>query len=188
MGDGIVEEYICQDSVMNKLNPKAVNVIRFYSVCSPEGSFLFAPILTVAHKNDIANGCQDALTSLVDIRTGKVLTDAVDQNEMIEYQTHPITGAAFRGVQLGCWDETIEMMRRVVPLASKISNVGWDVAITENGPVLIEANTIPGFTTAQYSGYGWVTDGYGYQPLFDAVHGIGFEDDGRYEKVVLRLS
>ncbi len=188
VGDGIVEEYICQDSVMNKLNPKAVNVIRFYSVCSPEGSFLFAPILTVAHKNDIANGCQDALTSLVDIRTGKVLTDAVDQNEMVEYQTHPITGAAFRGVQLGCWDETIEMMRRVVPLASKISNVGWDVAITENGPVLIEANTIPGFTTAQYSGYGWVTDGYGYQPLFDAVHGIGFEDDGRYEKVVLRLS
>ena len=62
------------------------------------------------------------------------------------------------------------------------------LAITENGPVLIEANTIPGFTTAQYSGYGWVTDGYGYQPLFDAVHGIGFEDDGRYEKVVLRLS
>lgn len=188
VGNGIVEEYILQDDVMNRLNPKAVNVVRFYSLCSPEGSFLFAPILTVAHKNDISNGCQDALTSLVDIRTGKVLTDAVDQNEMVEYQIHPVTGAAFQGVQLHHWEETIEMMRRVVPLASKISNIGWDVAFTGNGPVLIEANTIPGFTTAQYSGYGWVTDGYGYQPLFDAVHGIGFRDDGHYEKVILRLS
>ena len=51
----------------------------------------------------------------------------------------------------------------------------------------MEANTIPGFTTAQYSGFGRITQGYGYQPLFDAVHGIGFEDDGRYEKVVLKL-
>lgn len=188
IGNGIVEEYICQDDVLNQLNPRAVSVIRFYSVCSPEGSFLFAPVLTVANQDDISNGCQDALTSMVDIRTGTVLTDAVDQNEMTEYQTHPVTGAVFRGVQLNHWEETIEMMRRVVPLASKISNIGWDVAMTREGPVLVEANTIPGFTTAQYSGYGWVTEGYGYQPLFDAVHGIGFQDDGRYERVVLRLS
>ena len=44
-----------------------------------------------------------------------------------------------------------------------------------------------GFMTAQYAGFGWITDGYGYQPLFDAVHGKSFEDDGRYERVVLKL-
>lgn len=186
-GKGIVEEYICQDDILNELNPKAVSVIRFYSVCSPKGTYLFAPVLTVAHQNDISNGCQDALTSMVDIRTGKVLTDAVDQNKKVEYQTHPVTGMAFLGVQLNYWEETIEMLRRAVALASKISNIGWDVAITGDGPVLVEANTIPGFTTAQYHGYNWITDGYGYQPLFDAVHGIGFEDDGRYEKVILKL-
>ena len=186
-GNGIVEEYICQDEVLSELYPKAVSVVRFYSVCSPKGSFLFAPVLTVAHQNEISNGCQDALTSMVDIRTGEVLTQAVDQNEMVEYKTHPVTGKAFQGVMLPFWKETIGMMRRVVPLASKISNIGWDVAITRDGPILVEANTIPGFTTAQYSGFGKITNGYGYQPLFDAVHDIGFEDDGRYEKVVLKL-
>ena len=186
-GNGIVEEYICQNKVLSELYPKAVSVIRFYSVCSPQGSFLFAPVLTVAHQNEISNGCQDALTSMVDIRTGEVLTQAVDQNEMVEYETHPVTGKAFRGVMLPFWEETIAMMRKVVPLASKISNIGWDVAITGEGPMLVEANTIPGFTTAQYSGFGSITQGYGYQPLFDAVHGIGFEVDRRFAKVVLKL-
>ena len=186
-GNGIVEEYIRQDDVLNELNPSAVSVIRFYSLTSPYGSYLFAPVLTSALYKDIANGCQDALTAVVDIRTGKVLTDAVDQNKMAEYKVHPMTGVAFQGIQLKHWDETIEMMKRAVPLGSKISNIGWDVALTEDGPVLIEANTIPGFNTAQYSGYGWITDGYGYQPLFDAVNDIPFEDDGRYERVVMKL-
>ena len=171
----------------SELNPSAVSVVRFYSVTSPYGTHLFAPVLTSALHKDIANGCQDALTAVVDIRTGKVLTDAVDQNKMEEYTVHPMTGVAFKGLQLNHWDKTLEMLKRAVPLGNKISNIGWDVAITKDGPVLIEANTIPGFNTAQYAGYGWITDGYGYQPLFDAVNDIPFADDGRYERVVMRL-
>lgn len=186
-GNGIIEEYICQDNVLSELNPSAVSVVRFYSVTSPYGTHLFAPVLTSALHKDIANGCQDALTAVVDIRTGKVLTDAVDQNKMEEYTVHPMTGVAFKGLQLNHWDKTLEMLKRAVPLGKKISNIGWDVAITKDGPVLIEANTIPGFNTAQYAGYGWITDGYGYQPLFDAVNDIPFADDGRYERVVMRL-
>ena len=81
-----------------------------------------------------------------------------------------------------------ELMRELVPLAGKISNVGWDIALTEKGPLLIEANTIPGFNTAQYRGFGWVTEGYGYQPLFDeGMTGRPFPRE-YYEKVLLKLS
>lgn len=145
---------------------------------------MFAPVLTTALHKNIANGCQDALTAMIDIRTGQVLTDAVDQNKLVEYAAHPVTGVKFKGLQINHWEETLEMMRRAVPLVGRLSNVGWDVAITKDGPVMIEGNTIPGFNTAQYSGFHWITDGYGYQPLFDAVKGEEFKDDGRYEKVV----
>lgn len=186
--NGIVEEYICQHETLSRLNPGAVSIVRFYSVCPPSGSWLFAPVLTAALSKEISNGCQDAVTAMIDIRTGAVITDAVDQNKVEEYAAHPATGTAFKGLQIPFWEETLQMMRRAVPLASKISNIGWDVAITENGPLIIEANTIPGFNTAQYRGYGWITEGYGYQPLFDeAMNGKPFADDGRYERVVLRL-
>lgn len=185
--NGIVEAYICQHETLARLNPGAVSIVRFYTVTPPSGSYLFAPVLTTAITRDISNGCQDALTAMIDIRTGTVITDAVDQNQMMEHAVHPITGTAFRGLQIPFWEETIEMMRRAVPMASKISNIGWDVALTEDGPVIVEANTIPGFNTAQYRGYGWITNGYGYQPLFDEINGRLFVDDGRYERVVLKF-
>lgn len=186
--NAIVEEFIRQHPVMAGFNPNAVNIVRFYSVASPAGMYIFAPVLTTAVNMDISNGSQDALTAVVDIRTGKVLTDSVDQNNIIDYAAHPLTGAVFKGAELPYWDECLELLRRAVPLAGKISNIGWDVAITENGPLIIEANTIPGFNSAQYRGFGWVTDGCGYQPLFDeGLKGIPFRDDGRFEKTILKI-
>ena len=162
--------------------------MRFYSAVSPEASYLFAPVFTAATNKDISNGCQDALTAMIDIRTGEVISDAVDQNNLVDYAEHPVTGVPFKSLKMPFWQETIDMMRKAVPLADKISNIGWDVAITEEGPLIIEANTIPGFNTAQYRGFAWVTDGFGYQPLFDeGMKGIPFDGRGHYDRVVIKL-
>lgn len=184
----IVEEYVTQHSALASLNPGAVSIIRFYTITSPAGSYVFAPLLTTSISKSVSNGCQDALTTVIDINTGIVLADAVDQNKFVDYAEHPITGVPFKGMQIPYWDECIELMRRALPLASKISNIGWDFAITERGPLIIEANTIPGFNTAQYSKYKWITNGYGYQPLFDeGMTGAPLPDDGRFDRVVLKL-
>ena len=63
-----------------------------------------------------------------------------------------------------------------------------DFILDENENVFInEANTIPGFNTAQYRGYAWVTDGYGYQPLFDELNGKPFVPNDHYARVLLKL-
>ena len=137
---GIVEEYIQQHPTLAQLNPGAVSIVRFYTVTAPSGTYLFAPVLTTAIEKDISNGCQDALTAMIDIRTGVVITDAVDQNNFIDYHTHPVTGVPFPGLQL--------------PF---------------------------------YRGYAWVTDGYGYQPLFDELNGRPFVNNEHYARVLLKL-
>lgn len=188
LSPGIVEEWICQHAELDRLYPGAVSIVRFYSVCTPAGCYLFSPVLTTAVSRDISNGCQDALTTLVDIRDGKVITDAVDQISIGDHAVHPVTGVQFKGFQVPFWQETVEMMKKVVPQAYYISNIGWDVAITENGPVLVEANTIPGFNTAQYRGYAEVTNGFFYQPIFDeAMGGPAFTDFKNYEKVLIKI-
>ena len=102
-----------------------MSIVRFYTVTAPSGTYLFAPVLTTAIEKDISNGCQDALTAMIDIRTGVVLTDAVDQNNFIDYHTHPVTGVPFPGLQLPFWAETIDMMRRGSKLMSIDPRVNW---------------------------------------------------------------
>ena len=188
MPEGIVEEWIEQHPVLQELYPGAVSIVRFYSVATPAGMYLFSPVLTTAATREISNGCQDALTACVDIRTGEVLTDAVDQIAIAEVARHPVTGVAFKGLKLPFWEETIKMMSELVPLSTFISNIGWDVAIGKDGPILIEANTIPGFNTAQYRGFGYLTNGYLYQPIFDeALKGIPFSDRSNYDRVLRKL-
>lgn len=96
-GNGIIEEYICQDNVLSELNPSAVSVVRFYSVTSPYGTHLFAPVLTSALHKDIANGCQDALTAVVDIPYGKSAHRCCGSEQDGRIYGAPDDGRGFQG-------------------------------------------------------------------------------------------
>ena len=144
--NGVVEEYIIQHPDIARLNPEAVSIVRFYSVVSPEASYLFAPVFTAATNKDISNGCQDALTAMIDIRTGEVISDAVDQNNLVDYAEHPVTGVPFKGLKMPFWQETIDMMRKAVPVAPKTSTSAWEVAITEDGPLISRPTPFPAST------------------------------------------
>ena len=86
MRPGILEEFIVQHPELDRLNPNAVSIVRFYSVCTPAGAYVFTPVLTTSIDMDISNGCKDALTAIADIRTGEVITDAVDQRLLVDYR------------------------------------------------------------------------------------------------------
>ncbi len=56
---------------------------------------------------------------------------------------HPDTGAALTGVPVPFWHDAIDMVVRAhagVPEFSHFIFLGWDVAITGEGPLLVEAN------------------------------------------------
>lgn len=56
------------------------------------------------------------------------------------YSTHPETGARFEGEALSQWPELVELALKAHRTAAGWMTIGWDVTVSENGPVLIEAN------------------------------------------------
>ncbi|MGH6822020.1 MAG: sugar-transfer associated ATP-grasp domain-containing protein [Methylocella sp.] len=55
---------------------------------------------------------------------------------------HPDTGLAIVGIVLPLWRESIELVRRAHRCAfARFAFLGWDVALTNEGPVLLETNS-----------------------------------------------
>jgi hypothetical protein len=60
----------------------------------------------------------------------------------------PGTGQRVEGRRLPCFAEACELVRRSAPLFLPMRTLGWDVALTPAGPVVVEANNWWGPFTA----------------------------------------
>ncbi len=78
----------------------------------------------------------------VDIATGEVgpAFDSWVSNPCVRHEAHPETGARIAGRVLPCWPETVAMVAKCANLFPDRTMIGFDVAITDRGPVIIEAN------------------------------------------------
>jgi hypothetical protein len=61
----------------------------------------------------------------------------------LEVQTHPDTGAAIVGFQLPHWDAAKALARDAMQIWQAVGLIGWDIAITDQGPVIVEPNMLP---------------------------------------------
>lgn len=65
--------------------------------------------------------------------------------DSVPVERHPDSGAPIPGVAIPFWDEAVELARRAHREAfRRFVFLGWDIAFTNEGPLLIEANSGPG--------------------------------------------
>ena len=84
----------------------------------------------------------------VDTRVGKLKGEAIDK-DLNHFKKHPLTNIYFNNYELPYWKETKELVLKAALVNQNIQVVGWDVAITKKGPVLVEGNRRPGFDIVQ---------------------------------------
>ncbi len=59
------------------------------------------------------------------------------------FEHHPTTGARIRGRQVPMWSQVLDLARQVHAVFADQIAVGWDIAVLETGPHLIEGNKGP---------------------------------------------
>ena len=88
----------------------------------------------------------------------------------ITYEKHPDTNTTIKGFEIPYFKEGRELVEKAALRVSEIGYVGWDLAFTENGPLLIEGNHFPGHDIYQMPAL--TEDGIGVLPRFkEAMHG-----------------
>lgn len=92
--------------------------------------------------------------------SGKVLTVRTkDRFGTTDHDAHPETGAPLLGETLPQWARVLDLVHKCAPIFQPVRYQSMDIAVTPDGPVLIEINTGGGFDLPQLaSGRGFLTD------------------------------
>ena len=144
-----LEELVIQHPEMNKLCEKSVNTMRIMTFNDHGKSRIIWMGLRVGNGiNAIDNFHAKGMAVNINVSTGKLVGNAIDK-DLNEYTEHPVTHVKFDGFQIPCFKEAKEMVLKASLESDKILVVGWDVAISDKGPVIIEGNRRPGFDIVQ---------------------------------------
>lgn len=151
--DYIIEEPVVQHRDMVFGN-KSVNTIRAYTTFDKKlnKAFCIATTLRAGVGNSIIdNSHAGGLSYEIDIETGVIDSRGWGhQNAGGIY--HPNTEICMLGRKIPYWKEVIELCQNAASLIPEVAYIGWDVAITEKGPILIEGNHDPDIDVMEFVG------------------------------------
>jgi glutathione synthase/RimK-type ligase-like ATP-grasp enzyme len=164
INSALCEEFVVQHRDVSALYPLSVNTYRIVTVFTEgEPHIVYAFIRIGNGGRFVDNINAGGMAAPVNIESGIIEFPAFDKDS-IYYETHPYTGCPIKGWQLPFWSEAVETVLKAATVIPQVGYVGWDVAVTENGPLLIEGNPFPGHDILQMPPH--VPDKIGMLPQF----------------------
>ena len=143
----LVEDAIIQHKELDKLNPYAVNSFRVVTLVKDGKSYILANALRINIDDAVAIGCSDAYMRLNE--KGEICSRVVDDIANV-YEEHPMAKIKFSTVKVPFVKESFDLALKAALEVPEVRYVGWDIAITPNGPVIMEGNEYPSYGLVQY--------------------------------------
>ena len=139
----LVQKRIYQHPTMNTLCDSTINSIRLQTVMTKEGEVVpFGALLRIGRKgSSVDNWAKGGVLVGIDMEKGKLMeTGFLKPKFGASMKEHPDTKVIFKNFEIPYYKEAekkaIELHKRLY----RSHSVGWDIAITENGPMFIEGN------------------------------------------------
>lgn len=142
----LLQSALKQHESLTKIAGRAIGTVRIVTIRPEIEPEVFYALWKVPSPDAMSdNFWQDgSMITQVDKDTGQVglcRKGTGLKGDWIE--THPVSGERFDSLQVPFWEKACEMSREAHALFPEFGVIGWDVAVTEDGPVLIECNDNP---------------------------------------------
>jgi len=148
----LVEDFIEQNDFLKKIFSKSVNTVRVLTYKDKEKIKVISLILKVGISSTgyVDNIVRGGVPIAIDLGSGMLLKAHFYKNhDHIKYSKHPETKFEFQGKILPFFKEVKEIAINAHKLFPKSVVIGWDIAITENGPIIVEGNGLPDIVNMQ---------------------------------------
>ena len=139
----LLEELIVQDSRLAEFHPESVNTIRISTVNFGNTIETKWPVLRMGRGDSVVdNAAAGGIVAAIDEKKGTIIC-AGDEQRGSSYTIHPDTHKPLIGFQIPCWDELRETIKSMASMCPDCHIMGWDMALTDKGWVVVECNYGP---------------------------------------------
>lgn len=161
----VLEEIIQQGNGMAVFHPQSVNTIRYATYRRDEGFETIACFVKIGRSGNIVdNGGAGGLLAAVDKDSGLIITPGRTEYGEV-FETHPDTGVRIKGALIPNWNEAKALISELVDVLPDQRYVGWDLAYSQNGWIMVEGNSGGQFVGPQISLH------KGIRPIIDKSFG-----------------
>src|SRR5690554_991987 len=138
------EDFIEQHSLISEISPTAVNTIRVITMINdnrePE---IIGSVFRISVDCPIDNYSAGNMAAEIDKETGVVITGGIRKRSSCDeyHDLHPVTKKTIKEFVIPNWDAITKASLEAALVVPEVRTVGWDIAVTENGPIFIEGNS-----------------------------------------------
>ncbi|MBR5736506.1 MAG: hypothetical protein IKX60_06930 [Bacteroidales bacterium] len=137
----VAEELISQCDELASFHPSSVNTVRLTTVRLDNGEvyIIHRPFIRFGQGGRVVdNGGNGGIIGGIDNETG-IIYAAIDE-KMNHYIVHPDSGKTILGYRIPHWAEAKAFVIKLADVIPELRYCGWDIALTDDGWVMVEAN------------------------------------------------
>lgn len=161
----LVEEVIKQHNYLNKLYNKSINRVTVVTILYNDITYIISINLNLGNNSIVDSLKRGGMTNKIDIETGTSLHPFCDRG-LNNYYFHPVTKEKINNIKLPYINEIKSLVKDLSKIIKTVRYVSWDIAITNDGPILIGASPLPNI---YYQFYVHNEDNKGIMPLIDEI-------------------
>ncbi len=137
----IAEELIRQSAETAVFHPKSVNTVRVMTFRTRDEAAILGAVFRIGRGDSVVdNAGSGGMIAEINPETGLVIGDAITEAGE-KFASHPDSGTRIDGAALPKWEELLELSKTLASMLPDQKYVGWDLALTDQGWVMVEANS-----------------------------------------------
>lgn len=144
--DYFFEKQIIQEPVLRQFNPDTVNTIR---VLTFNNQIISATVRFGGKGSFVDNTAKGGVAVSLDINTGVLQSYGLREYDLTHYEEHPDSHIKFVDTKITQWPDVKAIVKKTLKFLPYYKSIGFDVATTPDGPVIIEINTGAGIYLSQ---------------------------------------
>jgi hypothetical protein len=170
----IYQKFLEQHPDLSALHPSSINSVRIDTSIIDNEVTTSAAVLRIGTGNSVVdNASAKGFCVGVDLATGRLKDKGYRKPHFGggPIFQHPDTGLVLADMQLPFWPELLDLINRAARAFEPFGTLGWDIAFTPDGPVLIEANVWWVVTTSELGSGGIADTPFGRYAVANFVPG-----------------